>query len=155
MLGVVATVAAVLNANAGQQSLDVTMRHGAPRVQRQGSYVPASPIGVTVHAPHADAITLVGVSPAGQNLRVPLARDPNGEYVTTLHLTTPGIWSLAVVSQLGALRNTTENFAIDVTQSDSRLAAAIASGATFLSLAGGLVLIGWGVRRLRVPRAPV
>ncbi len=116
------------------------------------SYVVDTPIAVTVHAPRAQSVTLSGLSPDGQNMRVRLDRSSGGDYAGTVTLSTPGAWSLALRTEVGPITNTTSSFAIQVAQGTSRSALAIVAAVAFLFVASGLAVLVAALRR-RPPAA--
>jgi hypothetical protein len=151
--GVVATVSAAFAAPSVAQTLTVTMNHGHPRIEHLTSYVVDAPIAVTVHAPRAQTVTLSGVSPDGQNMRVRLDRSASGDYTGSLTLATAGVWSLALQTQLGPITNTTSSFSIQLAPGVPRAALATVAAVAFLLVATGLALLVYAWRR-RAPAAP-
>lgn len=152
----VASAAVVVSAHhAGEQTLAVAMTPQGARIERRDDYAAARPIVLHVDAPRAQGVTLVGVAPDGGNLRLPLARAADGSFGGEIALAMPGVWSLALTSQLGAAETASESFAITVVEGVSPRALGVVLALALLLLAGGLTLIGLGLGQAYRRRHPV
>jgi hypothetical protein len=152
LLALLATAAAAL-ALAPAQRLAVDLTSGTPQVERQAAYTSSQAIRLHVRAPQATAASLIGVSPDGSNLRLPLVRDPDGSFAGQLRLPAAGTWSLAVATVFGEDVSTTQSFAVDVADG----AALFGRASLLLMLAAGSIAGGIGLlavaRRRSVPLA--
>lgn len=127
-------------------SLHVTLGRGRPHIEHALRYAAARPIVILVDGRRArGAVSVVGLSPEGENLRIPLARRPAGDYAGTLTFPTPGTWSLAIATQGAAV--STASFALAVAAEGSRGWIVACAAFAALCLAAGVVLIVYGMRR--------
>ncbi len=150
----VASAAVLASSNrAAEQPLAVRVSAQGSQVERLDGYVPGQPIAVRVDAPRAQAVTLLGVGPDGGSLRFPLARGADGRYGADVSLTTPGVWSLAVTSQVAGVETASESFAVSVAAGSGTKATIVVLALAIAALAGGLALIAAGL--LHAYRRPV
>lgn len=145
--GIAFGTASVSAASAPHQSLAVAMSSRGSKVQRLDGYTAKQPISVRVEAPHSSGVTLVGTDPHGGNVRVPLERQPDGRYTGKVTLATPGVWSLAVASQVDAVETASESFAISVVEGTPRVLLATVIGLALASIVAGITLIVVALRR--------
>ena len=132
--------------------LHVVLGHGGPRIQHAAAYTATRPIEVRVEGRHARGpVSIVGISPAGENLRVLLARHPGGNYTGTITLPTPGVWSLAVAT--GGTAASTGSFAVAVAAQAPVWGVMTSLLLAILCVAGGIALIAYGMRRRSGPAA--
>lgn len=132
--------------------LHVVLGHGRPRIQHAAAYTAARPIEVRVEGRHARGpVSVVGVSPAGENLRVPLARRPGGDYTGTITLPTPGVWSLAIAT--GGTAASTGSFAVAVAAQAPVWGVMTSLLLAILCVAGGIAMIAYGLRQRSRPAA--
>jgi hypothetical protein len=136
-----AMLSSVAAASAGPaQSLGIDVSGATPRLDKLVEYVESTPVVVRVTAPNAQRVAIIGVSPSGVNIRVPLAHGPGQAFTGTLTLETAGTWKLAVDATVEGGDAMTGTFAIEVargTQRDATLLFALAG----LSICSGLGLI--------------
>lgn len=128
------------------QTLRIDLTAAQPQVDRFNRYIQGQPVDVRVVSRSRRGVALIGVSPTGANLRVPLARAGDGTYGGSFTPGTPGMWSLAVVSETAAA-NASPSFPVVVAEpgaSDATAAAMIALA--IASIGGGIGLITVGHR---------
>jgi hypothetical protein len=141
LTGAIGTAAASADA-----PLHVILGHGRPHIQHAAAYTAARPIEVRVDGRRARGpVSVVGVSPAGENLRVPLTRRPGGDYAGTITLPTPGVWSLAIATD-GAVAST-GSFAVAVAAQAPVWGVMTSLLLAILCVAGGIAMIAYGMRR--------
>ncbi len=156
LLATIAVASAAVLASAHQgsgQSLGVALSAQGSHVERLDSYAPAQPIAVRVDAPRAETVALLGVTPEGGNLRVPLVRGADGRFGADVRLPVPGVWSLAVSARTDAIESVSDTFAVSVAQGAGAKALGVVMALAVALLAGGIALIVLGLVRAR--RRPV
>ena len=132
--------------------LHIMLGHGRPRIQHAAAYTAARPIEVRVDGRRTrEPVSIVGVSPAGENLRVPLTRRPGGGYAGTITLPTPGVWSLAIAT--GGTAASTGSFAVAVAAQAPVWGVMTSLLLAILCVAGGIAMIAYGMRRRSRPAA--
>ncbi|BDE06459.1 hypothetical protein WPS_17350 [Vulcanimicrobium alpinum] len=99
------------------------------------------PVAVGVRAPRASSVTIVGTSPGGENLRVPLSRTAGGRYSASLPLATPGTWTLAVEASVAGGNAMTESFPLSVAAGATTPEIALMVLLALLSITAGIALI--------------
>lgn len=129
---------------AGVQTLGIDLTAAQPQVDRLNSYMQGQPIDVRVTS-RAGGVALVGVSPTGTNLRVPLTRAGNGRFAGSFTPGVPGTWSLAVASDVAGTANATSSFSVAVAEpgaSDAAAAGLIAFAIGSIGVGIWLILAG-------------
>lgn len=141
-------------ATAAAETLGIDLTAPQPQVDRLGRYEQGRPIDVRVTTRSSGGVALVGVSPSGVNLRLPLVRDRGDSYGGTFTPGTPGTWSLAVASDAAGTANATSTFPLVVTEPGASDAATAAMFALALaSIGGGIGLITVGRKNATQPHA--
>ena len=133
-------------AAAAAQPLSIDNRTDQLRIDHLDAYSNGEPVTVRVQAQPAQAVTLIGLSPAGTDLRVPLVREPDGSFTGVATLSAPGSWTLAISTTANGVQTLSQSFVVTVADS----AATTSSVLTMLGLA--LVSIGGGVGLIAVGR---
>lgn len=129
-------------ASAGSaQTLGIDIGGPTPQIERLDRYVDTRPVAVSVRAPRASSVTLVGTSPAGGNLRVPLSRGAGGRYIASLALAAPGTWTLAIEASIAGGNAMTESFPLSVAAGATTPEIALMLLLAVLSTVGGIALI--------------
>ena len=130
---------------AAAQPLTVDERTDQLRVDHLDRYTNGEPLTVRVQVQPAQSVTLVGLAPDGGNLRVPLAREADGSFARDVTLTTPGMWTLAVIAADNGVQSTSTSFVVTVTDAGATTQSALAMIALALaSIGGGVGLIAVG-----------
>lgn len=132
------------------QSVAIVLGADKAATEHLDHYNAARPIDVRVagDALKFDRLTVTANGPGGIAIRAPLSRTPDG-FRGTVRLVTPGTWTLAVTTRLGAFSTNVANVALDVVppRGVSALAIALFGIATLACAAGALLLASAGARR--------
>ena len=130
LLGLALALAAASGAcavAAGAETLGIDLTAPQPQVDRLSSYAQGQPIDVLVTSRSSGGIALIGVSPTGSNVRVPLTREGADRFAGSFTPGVPGTWSLAVASEAAGTANATSSFSLAVAEpgASNALAAAL------------------------------
>ena len=142
LIAAVVLVAVSGAAASAAQIITVVSTDEGDRIDHAARYDAAEPVTVRVQA-DGDTATLVGSSPAGGNLQVPLVR-ADGWFTGNVRLD-PGTWTLAVQMRQGSVATTGSAFTVEAGDADGSAIATLA-GLALLSTAGGAGLIAVGRR---------
>jgi hypothetical protein len=126
---------------ASAQSLVVDVRDRDPQLSRLSHYSASAPVELRVIAPGASSVALVGASPAGTTVRVPLAAARDGSFTGTTTLAVPGTWLLAISTTYKGPEIVGDSFSVVVEQGASARDAAVLAVLAVLSIGGGIGLI--------------
>lgn len=132
---------------AGAATLGIDLTAPQPQVDRLSSYAQGQPIDVLVTSRSSGGVALIGVSPTGSNLRVPLTRKGADRFGGSFTPSVPGTWSLAVASEAAGTANATSSFSLAVDEPGASNAVAAALIAFAIGSIGvGIWLIAAGRR---------
>jgi hypothetical protein len=127
------------------QTLGVVLRGDDAATERQPYYRVAKPI--TVHiggdAARFTSLKVTAHGPGGESVAAPLTRSGDA-FSGNMQLFAPGVWTLALTTQIGTLANVPLHV---VTDDAADLAARIAFGLAAIAIAAGVMLIYRAARR--------
>ena len=133
-----------------RQSLAITLRNDNAATQTLDHYQVSRPIAVRVAGDTTkfDRMLVTASGPNGAAVQAPLERTSDG-FSGTLRLATPGLWTLAVTTQLGQFSTNVANVVLDVVEPRgiSLLAALLFVLAAGAATAGGALLFSRTLRR--------
>jgi hypothetical protein len=132
---------------AAAETLGIDLTAPQPQVDRLSSYAQGQPIDVRVTSHSSGGVALVGVSPSGSNVRVPLTREGTDRFAGSFTPGIPGTWSLAVASDATGTANATSSFSLAVDEPGaSNAVAAVLITFAIGSIGVGIWLIAAGRR---------
>ncbi len=125
------------------QALGIVLHRNTAATERLPHYRSADAIAVNVggYARRLRSITVTARGPSGEAVTAPLTRTGD-TFSGDLHLTVPGIWTVALSTQLGSVTAALASVPLDVVSEDEAdLAARLAFALAALSIVAGLALV--------------